>query len=153
MENRNFTNVTVLTPDGKENILDNIGPDARKDIEWVVIENIIYGFKFALHKKELMDDQNYFASKIAAKRDGGDCRLGNRFEWISIYNAIHTAGLNNVLKEIGGDPIDWKWCWTEEMDEDQSNATRAWYFSGAHGYLITCNARYLSIASRVLRAL
>ena len=153
MENRNFTNVTVLTPDGKENILDNIGPDARKDIEWVVIENIIYGFKFALHKKELMDDQNYFASKIAAKRDGGDCRLGNRFEWISIYNAIHTAGLNNVLKEIGGDPIDWKWYWTEEMDEDQSGAAYAWNFSGTIGYLDASSARDGSYASRVLRAL
>lgn len=153
MENRNFTNVTVLTPDGKENILDNIGSDARKDIEWVVIENIIYGFKFALHKKELMDDQNYFASKIAAKRDGGDCRLGNRFEWISIYNAIHTAGLNNVLKEIGGDPIDWKWYWTEEMDEDQSFAADAWFFGGAPGGLDTYSARCGGIAGRVLRAL
>lgn len=163
MGNQNFTNVTILTPDGKENILDNIGPDARKDIEWVVIENIIYGFKFALHKKELMDGQNYFASKIAAKRDGGDCRLGNRFEWISIYNAIHSAGLNNILKEIGGDPIERKFYWIEELDEDprswkqdesgQSYATLAWSFSGTFGSLYTYVARISSNASRVIRAL
>ena len=152
MENRNFTNVTVLTPDGKENILDNIGPDARKDIEWVVIENIIYGFKFALHKKELAnakyEDQ---LAAAAAFTEGG--RTGNRIEWITLYNAVHTAGLNNVLNEIGGDPIGRKLYWTEEMDENQSYATHAWYFYGAYGILNPNSARYYSFAGRVLRAL
>lgn len=152
MENRNFTNVTVLTPDGKENILDNIGPDARKDIEWVVIENIIYGFKFALHKKELANasykDQ---LAAAAAFTEGG--RTGNRIEWITLYNAVHTAGLNDVLNKIGGDPIDLKWYWTEEMDEDQSHAAGAWLFYGAGGYLGAYFARCYSDASRVLRAL
>ena len=139
-------------PDGKENILDNIGPDARKDIEWVVIENIIYGFKFALHKKELANasykDQ---LAAAAAFTEGG--RTGNRIEWITLYNAVHTAGLNNVLNGIGGDPIGFKLYWTEEMDEDQSGATSAWVFYGADGFLGTYLARYSSYASRVLRAL
>ena len=152
MKNRNFTNVTVLTPDGKENILDNISPDARKDIEWVVIENTLYGFKFLLHKKELAnaryEDQ---LAAAAAFTEGG--RTGNRIEWITLYNAVHTAGLNNVLNEIGGDPIGLKLYWTEEMDEDQSSPAIAWYFSGTYGYLTANYARYGSFASRVLRAL
>ena len=139
-------------PDGKENILDNIGPDARKDIEWVVIENTIYGFKFLLHKKELAkasyEDQLAAASAFT---EGG--RTGNRIEWITLYNAVHTAGLNNVLNEIGGDPIGWKLYWTEEMDEDQSYPTNAWYFNGTTGFLYTRYARCNSNASRVLRAL
>lgn len=153
--NKNFTTVTVQLPDGSRNILENIGEELRQQIEWVIIENTHYGFAFALHKKQLAeasyDDQ---LAAAAAFTEGG--RTGNRIEWISVYNAIHTARLNDVLEAIGGDIIRREWYWTEELDEDvafQSGSSNAWFFSGSYGNLSSYYNRYSAYGARVFRAL
>lgn len=160
MNDLNFTRVTVIGPSGEENILENVGDP--KSVSWVVIENLRTGHKFELHKTEPKTELNYYDSVDAAKDFAPRGRLGTREEWITIYNAIHTAGLNDTLIAIGGDKIKDKYYWTEEVDEDkrsletdkdgQSYAASAWYCSGTNGYLSTGNARVSSNASRVLRA-
>lgn len=160
MNDLNFTRVTVIGPSGEENILENIGDP--KSVTWVVIENLRTGHKFELHKTELETKLNYYDSVDEAEDFAPGGRLGTREEWITIYNAIHTAGLNDTLSAIGGDKIKDKYYWTEEVDEDeryletdkdgQSGATYAWYYSGAYGGLYASDARISSSASRVLRA-
>lgn len=153
--NKNFTTVTVQLPDGSRNILENIGEELRQQIEWVIIENTHYGFAFALHKKQLAeasyDDQ---LAAAAAFTEGG--RTGNRIEWITVYNAIHTARLNDVLEAIGGDIIRREWYWTEELDEDmafQSLSYAAWIFIGGTGILNYGTYRLSATGARVFRAL
>ena len=160
MNDLNFTRVTVIGPSGEENILENIGDP--KSVNWVVIENLRTGRKFELHKTDPKTELNYYDSVDAAKDFAPGGRLGTREEWIAIYNAIHTAGLNDTLSAIGGDKIKDKYYWTEEVDEDeryletdkdgQSSATYAWIYGGAGGGLYTGKARVNSHASRVLRA-
>lgn len=160
MNDLNFTRVTVIGPSGEENILENIGDP--KSVSWVVIENLRTGHKFELHKTDQKTELNYYDSVDAAKDFAPGGRLGTREEWIAIYNAIHTAGLNDTLSAIGGDKIKDKYYWTEEVDEDeryletdrdgQSYAAGAWYYHGTSGYLRAYNARVSSGASRVLRA-
>ena len=117
-----FTQVTVISPaTGEENILENIGNP--QDVEWIVIENTKYNFKFKLHKKSLGVLTYRKAIEETAKLGG---RPGTRFELITLYNAIMTRGLNDILESIGGDQLK-GFHWTEESDEDpQYNATGAW---------------------------
>ncbi len=117
-----FTQVTVISPaTGDENILENIGNP--QDVEWIVIENTKYHFKFRLHKKSLGVLTHRQAIEETAKLGG---RPGTRFELITLYNAIMTRGLNDILESIGGDQLK-GFHWTEESDEDpQYNATYAW---------------------------
>ena len=124
-----FTQVTVISPaTGEENILENIGNP--QDVEWIVIENTKYHFKFKLHKKSLGVLTYRKAIEETAKLGG---RPGTRFELITLYNAIMTRGLNDILKSIGGDQLRGPH-WTEESDEDpQYNATYAWYVYLAGG--------------------
>ncbi len=157
MKSRNFTAVYVIDPHTKERIPAKEWLEQSKDpamAKWVVIENKTYGFAFGLFKEELADSLNYpdSVAKVEEFILPG-CRLGTRIEWVTIYNAVHTAGLNDILEAIGGDPIERKWYWTEEMDEDQSYAADAWGYFGAGGFLYTSSARFSSYASRVLRAL
>lgn len=126
-----FTQVTVISPaTGDENILENIGNP--QDVEWIVIENTKYHFKFRLHKKSLGILTYRDAIEETAKLGG---RPGTRFELITLYNAIMTCGLNDILKSIGGDQLK-GFHWTEESDEDpQSNAAYAWYVTLNGGYV------------------
>lgn len=126
-----FTQVTVISPTtGDENILENIGNP--QDVEWIVIENTKYHFKFRLHKKSLGILTYREAIEETAKLGG---RPGTRFELITLYNAIMTRGLNDILKSIGGDQLK-GFHWTEESDEDpQFNATYAWYVDLNGGYV------------------
>lgn len=124
-----FTQVTVISPaTGDENILENIGNP--QDVEWIVIENTKYHFKFRLHKKSLGILTYREAIEETAKLGG---RPGTRFELITLYNAIMTRGLNDILKSIGGDQLK-GFHWTEESDEDpQYNATYAWSVDLGYG--------------------
>lgn len=151
MNNLNFTTITVIDSSGKKNILENIGDP--NSVEWVCIENTRYGFSFLLNKNALKEKLNYSASVERAKEIHPAGRLGDRFEWISVYNAIHTAGLNDILERIGGDTIDYSWYWTEEQDEFPSNAGDAWIFSGGSGNLYCNIARFNADYARVFRAL
>lgn len=151
MNNLNFTTITVIDSSGKKNILENIGDP--NSVEWVCIENTRYGFSFLLNKNALKEKLNHSASVERAKEIHPAGRLGDRFEWISVYNAIHTAGLNDILERIGGDTIDCSWYWTEEQDEFASYACSAWVFYGSPGNL-GCNiSRLGAYYARVFRAL
>ena len=168
MKDLNFTTVYIIDPHTKERIPADewLAEHADDPIvaQWVAIENRAYGFTLALHKEELASDLNHpdSVAKVEAFPLAGS-RLGNRFEWITIYNAIHTAGLNDILASIGGDVIERKWYWTDDLDEDrrfwevdkngQSNAANAWFYYGTFGYLNAGSSRIDSSASRVVRAL
>ena len=168
MKDLNFTTVYIIDPHTKERIPADewLAEHADDPIvaQWVAIENRAYGFTLALHKEELASDLNHpdSVAKVEAFPLAGS-RLGNRFEWITIYNAIHTAGLNDILASIGGDVIERKWYWTDDLDEDrkywktdkngQSNVTSAWIYYGTYGSLYTGGIRVSSYASRVVRAL
>lgn len=168
MKGLNFTTVYIIDPHTKERIpaAEWLAEHADDPIvaQWVAIENRAYGFTLALHKEELASDLNHpdSVAKVEAFPLAGS-RLGNRFEWITIYNAIHTAGLNDILASIGGDVIERKWYWTDDLDEDrrfwrvdkngQSNAAYAWYYYGPFGSLHAGGTRFSSGASRVVRAL
>lgn len=152
MNNLNFTTITVIDSSGKKNILENIGDP--NSVEWVCIENTRYGFSFLLNKNALKEKLNHSASVERAKEIHSAGRLGDRFEWISVYNAIHTAGLNDILERIGGDTIDYSWYWTEEQDEFAGSATYAWFFYVSYnGYLYYSYARSYASYARVFRAL
>ncbi len=164
---RCFTRVMILDPKTNKPISPESWKPASSDqvkaVEWVAIENLAYRFTVLLHKKELADDMNWFDSVSLAEGRQPAGRLGTRIEWVTIYNAVHTADLNRVLEIVGGDPIKQKFYWTEELDEDsrswkkdesgQSYATFAWFFYGTYGGLNACTARFVSYASRLLRAL
>lgn len=117
--------------------------------EAVLITNE-FGQQFLLLKSE---DQKYFtfsqANEMAAALGGS---TGTRKQWIDVYEAIHTAGLNDALKLIGGNPIRNTWYWTCEKDSDQSYAGSAWYFYGSSGIVGSGNARFHASAARVFRA-
>lgn len=100
--------------------------------EWLVVENVNYGFKFKIHKNGL-GEHNWNEAVGITKSAGG--RLPNRFEMISLYNAIYTENLNNVIEAIGGEVLS-GWFWTEEEDEDpQYSSTAAWHASLYLGYV------------------
>ena len=133
-----FTQVTVISPaTGEENILENIGNP--QDVEWIVIENTKYNFKFKLHKKSLGVLTYRQAVGETAKLGG---RPGTRFELITLYNAIMTRGLNDILESIGGDQLK-GFHWTEESDEDpQYDAAGAWRVDLTTGYVNLSNKSY-----------
>ena len=141
-KNTNFTTVTVIGPvTGGEKTLDNIEKEARKDVEWVVVTNNRHGFKFKIYKKDLAP-ANYEGANRAAAEFG--CRLPDRIEFITLYNAIYTADLNDILLAIGGDTLK-GWYWTYESDEDpQYNASYAWtvYMRGGNVYAVNKTATY-----------
>lgn len=117
--------------------------------EAVLITNE-FGQQFLLLKSE---DQKCFtfgqANEMAAALGG---TTGTRKQWIDVYEAIHTAGLNDALKLIGGNHIRGAWYWTCEKDSDQSNANCAWIFNGNSGYLTYYGSRIFTFAARVFRA-
>ena len=131
MNHPNFTKVTVIDGTGSENILENIGDPTS--VEWVVIEDTREGYKFKLHKKELGELSWRKAINAAAGRIAGG-RIGTRHELICVFNAVKTAGLNDLLKAVGGDTIAPYWHWTEEeYDDPQYSATYAWYVGLLNG--------------------
>lgn len=141
-KNTNFTTVTVICPvTGGEKTLDNIEKEARKDVEWVVVTNNRHGFKFKIYKKDLAP-ANYEGANRAAAEFG--CRLPDRIELITLYNAIYTADLNDILLAIGGDTPK-GWYWTYESDEDpQYIATYAWLVSMHTGTVGSATKTYTS---------
>lgn len=151
--NKNFTKVYVLDPATGQPVdaQEWLGRENKTAAEWVIIENTRYNFRVALHKngigKRTYDDALAVAAKVC---DGG--RTGSRIEWITVYNAIHTAQLNDILTNIGGEEIKRIWYWTEEMDEDQSYSNLAWVFPGYLGGLGYIYARSLATGARVFRA-
>ncbi|MBR5018026.1 MAG: hypothetical protein IKX53_00120 [Bacteroidales bacterium] len=162
-EDLNFTKVSVLDMQDVEQDIESLDEEARKDHFWIKITNTRYNFSLALMILEKEKPANWEAAKAwaAAAADGG--RLGDRICWITIYNAIHTAGLNELIEKLGGDPIRAVPYWTEDADEDprawskdekgQSYAANAWFFYGTLGYLYNHNLRIYAYAARVLRAL
>lgn len=162
-EELNFTKVSVLDIQDVEQDIESLDEETRKDRFWIKITNTRHNFSFALMILEKEKPATWEAAKAwaAAAADGG--RLGDRDQWIAIYNAIHTAGLNELIEKLGGDRIRAVPYWTEEADEDprawredekgQSNATSAWIFYGTYGNLCNSSARFYANAARVLRAL
>ena len=125
---------------------------------WVAIRNE-FGQTFALHKKQLAEGAEDSDKKVEFKFDEAlekakalDGTTGTRKQWIDVYEAIHTAGLNDALELIGGDKITGKWYWTQEKDSDQSYASSAWVFNGNNGYLNSGNGRISAYSARVFRA-
>lgn len=106
---------------------------------------------FTLDKNLAIEKDVNFDDAVKAAAEAGGT-LGTRVQWIAVYEAIHTAGLNVALELIGGKPIEWKWYWTEEKDSDQSNANNAWVFSGNSGGLYYGYYRDYTNAARVFRA-
>ncbi len=115
--------------------------------EAVLITNE-FGQQFLMLKSE---DQKRFAfgqaNEMAAALGG---TTGTRKQWIDIYEAIHTAGLNDALNLIGGDRIRGAWYWTCEIDSDQSHAYYAWIFPGSYGHL-NHDSLHSTAAARVFR--
>ena len=106
---------------------------------------------FVLDKNLAIEKDVNFDDAVKAAAEAGGT-LGTRAQWIAVYEAIHTAGLNEALELIGGKPIEWRWYWTEEKDSDQSNATGAWVFHGGSGYVTYGSNRFDACAARVFRA-
>lgn len=162
-EDLNFTKVSVLDMQDVEQDIESLDEEARKARFWIKITNTRYNFSLALMILEKEKPANWEAAKAwaAAAADGG--RLGDRICWITIYNAIHTAGLNELIEKLGGDPIRAVPYWTEDADEDprawakdikgQSYAAGAWVVNGTNGNLYGDLARVITYAARVLRAL
>lgn len=150
--NKNFTKVYVLDPATGQPVdaQEWLSSENKTAAEWVIIENTRYNFRVALHKNGIGNLTYNDALAAAAKVcDGG--RTGSRIEWITVYNAIHTAQLNDILTNIGGEEIKHIWYWTEEMDEDQSTSYHAWVFYGTFGGL-GCGNRIYADGARVFRA-
>lgn len=89
--------------------------------EWLVVENVDYGFKFKIHKKDF-GYHNWSEAIEAAKSAGG--RLPNRFEMITLSDAIYTANLNKVIEIIEGEELS-DWCWTGEEENDPLYSSRS----------------------------
>ena len=151
--NKNFTKVYVLDPATGQPVdaQEWLSSENKTAAEWVIIENTRYNFRVALHKNGIgnrtYDDALAAAAKVF---DGG--RTGSRIEWITVYNAIHTAQLNDILTIIGGEEIKRIWYWTEEMDEEQSYSNFAWVLYGSIGYLYYGGIRIYAYGARVFRA-
>jgi len=120
--------------------------------EWVGIRNE-NGILFCIRKKELNGgkDLKWDEAHKMMDTDAGE-NLGRRKWWCDVYDAIYTAGLNDLLVEIGGDRIQGKWYWTEDKDVDPSNSYSAWIFNGNGGYLNYSNLRFNAPGARVFRA-
>ena len=151
METTNKVEVFILAPDGKT--LHAIEQWEKQEdpttAQSVVIRNE-FGQEFVLDKEALPGEMEFQPALDAAAVRGGT--TGTRKQWIDVYEAIHTAGLNVALALIGGDPIGRAWHWTGEKDSDQSNASYAWIFYGNNGNLSNGNYRIHAYAARVFRA-
>lgn len=131
----------------------------RKEAEWVAIRNED-GLLFYLHKKEANDGKDLKFDEIPGAIEamklfqwtGFEDSVGRRKWWCDVYDAIHTKGLNDLLKEIGGDPIRDKWYWTADKDTDPSYSSYAWIFCGGGGGLTYPNGRLHAVGARVFRA-
>ena len=120
--------------------------------EWVGIRNE-NGILFCIRKKELNEgkDLKWDEAHKMMDTDAGE-NLGRRKWWCDVYDAIYTAGLNDLLVEIGGDRIRDKFYWTEDKDVDPSYANNAWVFSGSSAYLGYGYSRFSALGARVFRA-
>ena len=125
---------------------------------WIAIVNE-FGQKFLLHKNQIKEGSDDSDKKVEFKFNEAlekakalDGATGTRKQWIDVYEAIYTAGLNDALELIGGDKITGKWYWTQEKDSDQSYANGAWVFYGAYGYLSSGYDRVGAYSARVFRA-
>lgn len=125
---------------------------------WIAIVNE-FGQKFLLHKNQIKEGSDDSDKKVEFKFNEAlekakalDGTTGTRKQWIDVYEAIHTAGLNDALELIGGDKITSKWYWTQEKDSDQSYASYAWVFPGGNGYLVSGSYRVNAHCARVFRA-
>ena len=152
--------VFVVNPETGKNVPANqwLQREDKASAEWVGIRNED-GIIFYIHKKEVNDGKDLKfdeipeaikAMKLAPWDDANDC-AGRRKWWCDVYDAIHTKGLNDLLKEIGGDPIAQKWYWTADKDTDPSYSYDAWVFNGTSGYLYY-NRRCSAYGARVFRA-
>lgn len=153
--------VFVVNPENGRNVPADqwLKRDDKASAEWVGIRNED-GVIFYLHKKEVNGGKDLKfdeipeaikAMNLAPWDDANDC-AGRRKWWCDVYDAIHTKGLNNVLKEIGGDPIAQKWYWTADKDTDPSTSYCAWLFRGAYGPLYYYYTRLGASGARVFRA-
>lgn len=147
-----ITNIYIIDPSTEQPVLLEEWRKAEDPTtaKLIVIESdeikpFVLDKNLAIEKDVNFDD----AVKAAAEAGG---TLGTRAQWIAVYEAIHTAGLNVALELIGGKPIEWKWYWTEEKDSDQSHAYYAWIFSGSSGYVSYGYSRFYACAARVFRA-
>lgn len=97
-----------------------------------------------LEKKDLGEHTFAKAQAVAEahKVKGFDqgFRCPTRRETIDIQDAID-AGLHDLMDAIGGDSLLGDWYWTSERFSEgrwfarRYNATNAWFFYGASGYL------------------
>lgn len=148
--------VFILDQIGKLCTIENWEKDiCSKHAEWVAIRNE-KGETILLHKKGITVDGNKAikfdkANEAAAAFVSGG-HIGSRKDWIDVYEAIHTAGLNDVLKLIGGEPINKDWYWTKEKDSDKRYYSNAWVFSGSYGSLDDGDIRVSAYSARVFRA-
>ena len=119
--------------------------------EWVGIRNE-NGILFCIRKKELNEgkDLKWDEAHKMMDTDAGE-NLGRRKWWCDVYDAIYTAGLNDLLVEIGGDRIRDKFYWTEDKDVDPSYSNYAWVFYGYSGHLYY-SYRVNAYGARVFRA-
>lgn len=118
------------------------------EAKWLVVENVDYGFKFKIHKN-VFGERNWNTAVEVAKIAGEGCRLPNRFEMITLYNAIHTADLNKAIEAIGGEVLS-GWCWTgEEDDNPQYNSKCAWYTEFPNGG-VSCSYKRFAYQVRIV---
>lgn len=123
--------------------------------EWAAIRNE-KGETILLHKNSITMNRNPEikfdnANEAAASFVGGGY-IGLRKDWIDVYEAIHTAELNETLELIGGEPIEDEWYWTKEKDSHWAYAANAWIFYGSSGEFGNCSYRLSECYARVFRS-
>ena len=104
-----------------------------KSLDYLIIKT--YDGKFLkIWKKNLHTEEWKDAQVAAANTIGMGWRCPTRHECIYIYD-VRFRGLDDAMKEIGGDSLR-KVYWTSEADSDpQYSADRAVYFNGSTGGL------------------
>lgn len=116
-----------------------------KSLNYLIIKT--YDGKFLkIWKKNLPTEEWKDAQVAAANTIGMGWRCPTRHECIDIYDA-RFRGLDDAMKEIGGDSLR-KVYWTSEADSaPQYSAERAVYFNGSTGYLLA-NTKYYPYSVR-----
>lgn len=130
------TQVFVVNPANGEMVspAEWLKSENPKSAEWLVVENVDYGFKFKIHKN-VFGEHDWNAAVEAAKSAGG--RLPNRFEMITLSDAIYTADLNKAIETIEGEELS-NWCWTGEEENDPRYSSRTACISAPRvGYVNT----------------
>lgn len=138
-----FTKVSVIDPRSQAPVEPEkwAETESPKEAEWIRVENTRYGFSFLLHKAA-HGFSGWDQAVEAAKNVGEGCRLPDRFEIITLYNAVYTSELNKVIEVIGGDILS-GWCWSCEEDEDpQYSSSLAWYASLSLGSVGSSTGTY-----------